>query len=342
MKKFRKMSGFTCTVSPAISDGKNLVTTVTFSHPIIGTLIDPIGTTLNVTYNGLNIYTNFSNFRCQQQPNSYPPIDLKNNSNEDVEESTNSIKEFVNNDENDSPIIDKKSYILSLIAKPSLKDNSSIKEKSYVTEIIGKNIPDNFYEMIVSMNKVLDTLVIKDLKNMNFLNEKNKYVKYSTFNTFGLAHSILLSLHWKFKQIPPWIFANSSNMTGFFFDMSKYKLFFKDLSEETTGLYEENYWNKLSEVIPYLKKILNQLMCERLINVSYDQFFSDQTEYQLFYYCTMVGKFFEKNDSKDVLIEKIMTGMEEINTLNKFLFKSVVIGYIECKSKINTSKLAKK
>lgn len=335
------MSGFTCTVSPAISDGKNLVTTVTFSHPIIGTPIDPIGTTLNVTYNGLNIYTNFSNFRCQQHPNSYHPMDLKSDSNENLEDSDNSNDDLIDNSKDNSPAMDKKSYIMSLITKSSLKDTNT-NEKSFVTDIIGKNIPDNFFEMIISMNKVLDTLVITDLKNMNFLNEKNKFVKYSTFNTFGLAHSILLSLHWKFKQIPPWIFANSSNMTGFFFDNSKYSLFFKDLSQETSGQYEENYWKKLSEVIPFLKKILNQLMGERLMNVSYDQFFSNQTEYQLFYYCTMVGKFFDKNDSKDLLIEKIMSGMEEINTLNKFLFKTVVIGYNECHSKINTNKLVKK
>lgn len=330
-------NGFACNLNAPAFDGKNLITTVTFSYPM--DLIKkgiPSGTTFNISFDGHQIITNVSSLHPLNWNNIHS---LDENSNEEFKILTPEVSPSIEENNVLKPEIketEKKSY--SKIASATVEHIEHVEhvqhEKVENTIILTKIIPDNFSEMIQSMNKKLSEFKIDEIQSMSFLDERNKRIKYVTYNTTGLIHSFLISLNWKYKQIPSWVIANCKNMTGFIFDRSKYEDFFISLKEKGNN-YAKNYFKKFLEVIPYLKKILES-SSERGISINYRSFFADLSKYQLCYFCSMVGVFYEKEDTKESLIEKIYDGTEEINTLNKVMFQIVVLTSNEFKSKVIT------
>lgn len=327
-------NGFACNLNAPIFDGKNLITMVTFSYPM--DLIKkgiPSGTTFNISFDGHQIITNVSSLHPLNWNNIHA---LDENSNEEFKILT-PFTEDINPPIEENNVLkaeiretEKKSY--SKIASETVEEVHH--EKVENTVILTKIIPDNFSDMIQSMKNKLSEFNIEEIQSMSFLDEKNKRIKYVTYNTTGLIHSFLISLNWKYKQIPSWVIANCKNMTGFIFDRCKYDDFIISLKEKGYN-YSRNYFKKFLEVIPYLKKILES-SSERRISINYKSFFADLSKYQLCYFCSMVGVFYEKEDTKESLIEKIYGATEEINTLNKVMFQIVVLTSNEFKSKVIT------
>ena len=322
-------NGFNCNISSPVVDGKNLVTTITLSYPIEGTLKQiPSGITCNVSFDGFKFISNTSSFHPICWTND--EIDAFNN----CEDPKNDLQ---NVDSKTEEIIDEKKSYLKIISN-NLKD-TDIKPVTELNETPSENmvpvkIGSDFLDMVQSIVHFLPSLKIEDVLKMTFLEEKNKKARYTSFNTIGLIHSILLSLNWNFKQIPPWVIPNCNNYTGFFFDRSKFDDFFKNLNDKEK-LYKDNYLRRFLEVMPILKKILQSLI-DRNTSVHYDSFLNRQSKYQLCYYCNLVGDSFDRdNDTEDSLKAKINKGINEINTLNKFMFQIVVLSSNECKSKIN-------
>lgn len=334
-------NGFACNLNAPTFDGKNLITMVTFSYPM--DLIKkgiPSGTTFNISFDGHQIITNVSSLHPLNwnnihaiDENSNEEFNISSPSTEDEnlnpEDMKHSIEE-TNVLEPEIEVTDKKTY--SKIASATVEQIRSDKIENTVS--LSKIIPDNFSNMISAMKRKLSEFKIEEIQSMSFLDEKKKEIKYVTYNTTGLIHSFLISLKWRYAQIPSWVIANSKTMTGFIFDKLKYRNFFISLKDKGI-IYSDNYFKKFLEVIPFLMKTLES-SSQRGISINYKSFFADLSKYQLCYFCSMVGEFYDKEDTENSLIEKISCAIEEINTLNKVMFQIVVLTSNEFKSKVIT------
>jgi hypothetical protein len=299
--------------------------------------------------NGWAINGRVSNPYIQHFFSSYPPPQNQNlNLNENKADDESSIKT------NDEPVIKKidesdikkiEESDIKKIEKVDVKSNkknwknnnlkNNIVRNTFKSEdserLIKFNIPPAKLEMIKMMEEYINYASLNEEAFLNndkllFREDKNVQNKNIVCNTIGLMHSILISLHWKYRGIPSWCKPNIYNKTGYTFGTTQYNEFFDEKDNEIKGdgdKLSKNYWNKLKEVIPFLKTTFSNLENREF---SLESFFQNKNTFQLKYFTSLIGEMYNKNDTEVELINRITTTMNrEIDDLNKCLFVITVL-----------------
>ena len=241
-------------------------------------------------------------------------------------------------EESDIKKIEKADVKSSISNKKAWKNNNSkqnIVRNTFKSEdserLIKFNIPPAKLEMIKMMEEYINYADSNEEAFLNndkllFREDKNVQNKNIVCNTIGLMHSILISLHWKYRGIPSWCKPNIYNKTGYTFGTTQYNEFFDEKDNEIKGdgdKLSKNYWNKLREVIPFLKTTFSNLENREF---SLESFFQNKNTFQLKYFTSLIGEMYNKNDTEVELINRITTTMnKEIDDLNKCLFVITVL-----------------
>ena len=263
------------------------------------------------------------------------PIKTNDNPiNKKIEES-----DIKNIEKSDIKKIEKSDIKFSLNANKKNWKNNNFKQNISRTpfknedseRVIKFNIPHRNIEMIKMMEEYINYASLNEEAFLNndkllFREDKNVQNKNIVCNTIGLMHSILISLHWKYRGIPSWCKPNIYNKMGFTFGTTQYNEFFDDKDNEIKGdgdKLSKNYWNKLKEVIPFLKTTFSNLENK---DFSLESFFQNKNLFQLKYFTSLIGELYNKDDKEADLINIITTAMnKEIDDLNKCLFVIIVL-----------------
>lgn len=321
----------------------------------------PIGTTIsgNISCvfdgNGWAINGRVSNLYIQHFFQYHPPQNLNENKANDASIKRDDETAIKTNDE---PIIKKieesdikkiEESDIKKIEKTDVKSNITANKKAWKNNntkqnivrntfksedserLIKFNIPPAKLEMIKMMEEYINYADSNEEAFLNndkllFREDKNVQNKNIVCNTIGLMHSILISLHWKYRGIPSWCKPNIYNKTGYTFGTTQYNEFFDEKDNEIKGdgdKLSKNYWNKLREVIPFLKTTFSNLENREF---SLESFFQNKNTFQLKYFTSLIGEMYNKNDTEVDLINRITTTMnKEIDDLNKCLFVITVL-----------------